>query len=300
MKNNPARAGGAVRAGDWLRFARHFLEELPGERGEEFSQEAAIDTQVLLAHVLGKPRAWILAHLEVILTPLQQRALTKLLARLAKGEPLPYLTGHQEFFGLDFEVSPDVLIPRPETELLVEEALNWLRQHPERRRAADIGTGSGCIAISLAKHIPDLTVLAVDPSPEALEVAQRNAGRHAVTSQIQFCRRDLISPENGSFDLVCANLPYIPQAVLRDLPAARFEPRAALDGGPDGLQAIRALVGSAHGWLAPGSLLLLEIQYDQGEPVTALAREMLPAARIAVLPDLAGLPRLVRIEDPTA
>lgn len=300
----------AVRVADWLRFARGFLQNLParqrarsGEdarlRGEDAGRggaDAGLETQVLLAHVLQKPRAWVLAHPEGILTPQQQRRLTKLLGGLAHGTPLPYLTGRQEFYGLAFDVSPAVLIPRPETELLVERALGWLRQHPARRRAADAGTGSGCIAVSLAHHVPDLRLLATDRSWEALQVARRNATHHNVANRITFAQGDLLSAAAGPFDLVCANLPYIPTQTLADLPVAKHEPHLALDGGADGLDAIRALLADAYRWLAPGGLLLLEMQFDQGDAITTLARKHFPAARITVHADLADLPRLVAVE----
>jgi release factor glutamine methyltransferase len=291
----------AVRAEDWLRFARQFMEKLPArsdrQPGNSPGEDAALETQVLLAHVLEKPRAWVLAHPETVLTPRQQRLLTRLLGDLAMGTPLPYLTGQQEFFGLAFEVSPAVLIPRPETELLVERALEWLGRYPERRRAADVGTGSGCIAVSLAHHVPDLRILAVDRSWDALRVARRNAALHQVAQRITFIQDDLLSAAAGPFDLVCANLPYIPSHNLSTLPVAAFEPHLALDGGPDGLLFVSPLLADAPRWLAPGGRLLLEIQFDQGEAVTALAQAHLPGAQIAVCADLAGLPRLVEIKN---
>jgi release factor glutamine methyltransferase len=290
MKNKP------VRVSDWLSFARQFMEDLPASRGQRSAQEVSLETQVLLAHALEKPRAWVLAHPESILTPQQQRQLTGLLGGLAQGQPLPYLTGRQEFFGLPFEVSPAVLIPRPETELLVECALDWLERNPGRRCAADVGAGSGCIAVSLAHHIPDLRVLAVDRSWAALQVAHANVLRHAVAGQVSLLQGDLLSAAAGPFDLVCANLPYIPADGLSALPVARHEPRLALDGGPDGLQAIRTLLADASRWMAPGGLLLLEMQFDQGEAIATLARQHLPSARVSILNDLASLPRVVKME----
>lgn len=288
-----------VCVGDWLHFARQFMEKLPArsdrQPGGQPGEDAALATQVLLAHALEKPRAWVLAHPETILSPRQQRLLTRLLGDLALGTPLPYLTGRQEFYGLAFEVSPVVLIPRPETELLVERALEWLGSHPGRRRAADVGTGSGCIAVSLASRVPDLCILAVDRSWDALQVARRNAALNEVTQQITFLQGDLLSAAAGPFNLVCANLPYIPSHTLPTLPVAEFEPHLALDGGPDGLDAIRALLADAPRWLAPGGLLLLEMQFDQDKAVTALAQACVPGAQITVHADLAGLPRLAEI-----
>lgn len=290
MKTKP------VYASDWLAFARGYLVGLPGKRGLEFQPEAGLDAQVMLGHALGKPRAWVIAHPETLITPQQQRELTGLLARLAAGEPLPYLTGHWEFFGLDFLVTPAVLIPRPETELLVEEALHWLQAHPQAAQAADVGTGSGCIAISLARHCPRLRVLAVDRAWDALQVARKNTTRLDAAAQIRLLQSNLLSAIRGPLDLVCANLPYIPHDDLADLPVAHHEPRLALDGGPDGLDAIRALLADAPRWLTAPGLLLLEMQFDQGDAITRVARAHLPHASVAVLPDLAGLPRLVRIE----
>lgn len=265
------------------------------------SDTPLLDAQVLLAHILNKPRAWLLAHPEVRLTAEQQQAYRQDLARLAAGEPLPYLIGHWEFFGLDFLVSPQVLIPRPETELLVEKALAWLERHPERRLAADVGAGSGCIAISLAVHQPDLQLVATDCSPEALQIARQNAGRHGVSERICFQLADLLhlqAPANlpAGFDLIAANLPYIPSQTLRELAVYGREPSLALDGGPDGLDLIRRLLAQAPALLTPGGLMLLEIEYRQGDPARALAEASFPNARVSVDRDLAGQERLLVIE----
>lgn len=286
----------ATLAGDWLRFARQYLESLPGKQAAHLPEDASLETQVLLSHALEKPRAWILAHPETILTPQQLSRLTRDLASLAKGMPLPYLIGHWEFYGIDFEVTPAVLIPRPETELLVDRALDWLRRHPDRRAAADVGVGSGCITVSLAKHSPDLHVLGTDRSFAALQVARRNAERQQVSSRVHLLQMNLLDSASGPFDLVCANLPYIPHETLADLPVARHEPLLALDGGEDGLDAIQQLITDAPRWLSRGGMLLLEMQYDQGSAVAALAQAHFPDARTSVINDLAGLPRLVEIE----
>jgi release factor glutamine methyltransferase len=283
MKNNIA---------GWLRAAGDRLGsgELPGQEGQ-----VNLSLQVMLARVLSRSRVWVLAHPEVELTPEQLEHLDALAARLAQGVPLPYLTGEQEFFGLAFSVTPSVLIPRPETELLVEQALEWLGAQPENRTAADVGTGSGCIAVTLAKHVPDLRVLAIDLSMEALKVARGNAARHGVEEQINFRQGDLLEGLDNRLDLICANLPYIPQPSLAGLDVAKHEPFLALDGGPDGLELIRRLLKNGPDRLAPGGMILLEIQYDQGDGVSMLAREVFPSAQVDVLKDLAGLDRLVRV-----
>jgi release factor glutamine methyltransferase len=252
--------------------------------------------QVIISQVLGRPRAWVLAHPEVELTPDQLERLDGLAARLADGVPLPYLTGEQEFYGLAFTVTPAVLIPRPETELLVEQALEWLRDHPVKRNAADVGTGSGCIAVTLAKYILDLRVHSVDLSKEALEVARSNAARHGVEGRIDFHQADLLCEMDIPLDLICANLPYISRQSLAELDVAKNEPALALDGGEDGLELIRRLLKNAPDRLALGGMILLEIQYDQGQAVSNLAREGFPGAQVEVLKDLAGLDRLVKVE----
>ncbi len=258
------------------------------------SETPSLDAQTLLAHVLGSSRAWVLAHPEAGLNPGQEEALRAAGARLAGGEPLPYILGHWEFYGLDFILTPDVLIPRPETELLVARALEWLRAHPNRRSAADIGTGSGCIAISLAVNLPDLHVLATDVSAAALEVAKANAEMHNVTKCIQFLPAELTTLQ--PIDLIVANLPYIPTPRLESLAVARREPRLALDGGPDGLDAIRGLMPTAGQWLAPGGCCLLEIDASQGEAAWKLAQSFFPGAKISIIPDLAGLDRLMVVQ----
>jgi release factor glutamine methyltransferase len=267
----------------------------------ELSETPSLDSQVLHAHVLNEPRAWILAHPEFKLGRDQESRIQIALDRLEGGEPLPYVLGHWEFFGLDFKVTPDVLIPRPETEGLVERALGWLSAHPKRRRAADVGTGSGCIAIALAARLHDLNLLASDVSGEALEVARLNADRNGVAGRIQFVQADLLNCQPSTFtrqpfDLIVANLPYIPSGRLRTLDVARREPVLALDGGEDGLDLIRRLVGRATAMLAAGGAMLLEIDSSQSEALRAMAAETFPGARVAVYPDLAGFERVIEIQ----
>ncbi len=260
------------------------------------SDTPLLDAQVLVASILDKPRAWVLAHPEAGLTPEQQAALQAALERLEGGEPLPYVLGHREFYGLDFKITPDVLIPRPETELLVDRALAWLRRNPGRRLAVDIGTGSGCIAVALAVHVPDLQVAAVDISPAALQVAQENAARQQVEKRIHFVQSDLLIGLERRFDLICANLPYIPTAVLHELPVFGREPELALDGGPDGLDLIRRLFAQAPAHLLPEGLILMEIEATQGKIAQAAARQVFPEADIRISQDLAGKDRLISIQ----
>ncbi len=250
----------------------------------------------MLAHVLEQPRAWVLAHLDQELSGAQAALLDEMLARLAAGLPLAYLLGEVEFYGMRFMVNPEVLIPRPETELLVDEALAWLRAHPGRRWAADVGTGSGCIAAVLVARAPDLRLLAVDRSRAALETARENFIRLGLADRVLLVQSDLLSCCGAAFDLVCANLPYIPSGTLRGLAVARHEPTLALDGGADGLALIARLLRDVPRWTAPGGLLLLEIEAGQGESAPALARKHFPTAAIKVKNDLGGHPRLLKIQ----
>jgi release factor glutamine methyltransferase len=257
-----------------------------------------LDAQTLLAKISGHNRAWLLAHPEATLTPEQAQNLATALDRLETGVPLPYVLGHWEFFGLGFTITADTLIPRPETEMLVEQALDWLRAHPGQRRVADVGTGSGCIAVSLAVHNQDLQVIASDISPAALELAHTNALKHEVRGRVTCLQADLLAYHipHARFDMICANLPYIPTRTLAQLDILGREPTLALDGGADGLELIRRLLPQAVDSLTPGGLLLLEIEANCGVAAQKLAREFFPEAQIELLTDLAGHDRLIRIE----
>ncbi len=260
------------------------------------SETPSLEAQALLAKFLGTSRAYLLAHPEHLLDETSLEQLGQALKRLCQGEPLPYVLGEQEFYGLPIKVTPAVLIPRPETELLVEQAITWLRQHPTRRHAADVGTGSGCIAASLAHHIPDLMVLAVDRSRLALQVARENLQRLRLSQRVHLLQADLLSPVHASFDLICANLPYIPTPRLAELRVAQFEPRDALDGGPEGLDLILRLLQQAPYRLAPGGLLLAEIDASQALILRELAHSYFPRAEITIHPDLAGISRLLAVQ----
>lgn len=260
------------------------------------SETPALEARVLLQYVLNRPAAWLLAHPEETLTPIQETELDKLARRLAGGEPLAYITGRQEFFGLEFTVTPHVLIPRPETELLVEQAIAWLAAHPDRRRAVDVGAGSGCIGVTLAVKTPGLHVTGTDISPEALAAARTNAIHHSVKERLAFVQADLLEGVSGPFDLLAANLPYIPGAALSSLEVYRHEPALALDGGEDGLRLIRRLLEQAVTRVSPGGILLLEIEASQGEAAAGLARAAFRRAEVRVLKDLSQRDRLVAIQ----
>jgi release factor glutamine methyltransferase len=262
------------------------------------ASDPSLEAEALLAHHVRVPRAWLLAHPEAALDRAAAEPFARDVGRLAAGEPLPYLTGVQEFFGLAFAVSPDVLIPRPETELLVEEARLWLAHRAQAggRRVIDVGTGSGCIAVSLAVSAPAIPIVATDLSAVALAVAQGNARRFEVADRMRFIRADLLSPFAQGFDLVCANLPYIPSEKLLALDVARHEPRLALDGGRDGLDPTRRLLAQARTRLNSGGCMLLEIEESHGQAARELARQVFPTARLSMHADLAGRDRLLRID----
>ena len=276
------------------------LSDVPA-RLASISDTPALDASVLIAHIIGKPRTWVLAHPELTLLPEQQKRLDTSLEQLELGEPFPYVLGRWEFFGLELNVTPDVLIPRPETELLVEKAIAWLQGSRVRRTVADVGTGSGAIAVSIATNVPDAHILATDISHAALEVASRNARKFHVEGRIDFVQCDILPPHpdplatEDHFDLICANLPYIPTDTLHGLPVYGHEPTLALDGGEDGLDLFRRLMKRAPAWLAPNGLILLEIESTCGIQALALAYDMFSQAEIHLHQDLTGRDRLLEI-----
>ncbi|MBN2502784.1 MAG: peptide chain release factor N(5)-glutamine methyltransferase [Anaerolineales bacterium] len=263
---------------------------------QAYSDTATQDAQVLLAAITGQPRPWVIAHPEASLTPSQQENLETALVQLEAGQPLPYVLGEWEFYGLKFMVTPDVLIPRPETELLVETAIAWLEAHPAQRRMGEVGTGSGCITISLAVNVPDLVAIASDVSIPACFVARTNVLRHIPCSQVAVVQDNLLAVNRGPFDLLCANLPYIPTGTLESLAVFGREPTLALDGGADGLDLIRQLLDLCPHLLAPGGMALFEIGAEQGKAAQQIARQAFPAAQVNVKSDLAGHARLLIIE----
>ena len=258
-----------------------------------------LDAAVLLSHVTGATRAQLLAFPERILNPGDQRRYRELVARRATGEPVAYLTAHREFMGLDFATDRRALIPRPETELLVEAARDAARAMAARGIApvvADVGTGSGAIALSLAALEPHVArVYALDVSADALSLARENAARLGVADRVVLLQGDLLDPLPEPVDLLLANLPYVSQAEASALPrdVREFEPATALFGEDDGLGHVRRLFGSAARHLRAGACLMLEIGADQGAAVRALARQAFPDATLDVRKDLAGLDRLV-------
>lgn len=266
------------------------------QRLKKISDTPQLDTQVLLAHILGKTRSWVLAHPEHQFTQREKKEYFQALKELESGIPLPYVLGSWEFYGLEFKLTPDVLIPRPETELLVERAIDWLQEHPGQRWGMDVGTGSGCIAVSLAHEVRDLALAASDLSMAALRVALANARRHQVDKRIQFIQADLIPPTSKGYDLICANLPYIPTSTLKKLKVYGHEPSQALDGGANGLEIITRLLEQSRSLLTPEGILLVEIEAAQGEAVMLQAERLFPGAQVELSADLAGHDRVLSIK----
>jgi release factor glutamine methyltransferase len=262
-----------------------------------------LDSAVLMAHVLGVSKTWLYAHPHRRLTEGEIALYETLVRQRICQAPVAYLVGYKAFYGLDITVDRHVLIPRPETELLVERALDYLKHliaQGHRPRVADIGTGSGAIAVAIGVNAPEAAVYAVDISDDALGVAAQNVWRYGVGEQVQLLPGNLTEPLPGPVDLIVANLPYIATHELPNLPqqVRDYEPQQALDGGPDGLCVFRAffdgLVGAGvASRLRPGGRIYLEIGASQGEAVRSLAQLALPGAEVAVLQDFAGLDRIV-------
>lgn len=274
---------------------------------EALAQAArAIDRQdatVLLFHVLGRDRAWLHAHADDPLTPAQHRAFQQAVEARQAHKPLQYITGHQEFYGLDLQLSAATLIPRPETELLVETVLGWVHQldpqptaaHP--LRITDVGTGSGAIALALAANLPHAQVDALDLSVAVRDVVEANARRLGLTERVAFYESDLLSALQPALDrglrldAVVSNPPYIPDGDAAELqPEVRdFEPHTALFAGPDGLNVYRQLIPAAAAALRHNGLLALEFGFGQGPALQQLLRGW---GNVRILDDLAGIPRV--------
>jgi release factor glutamine methyltransferase len=264
-----------------LRRARDILSQ----NGVE---DAPLEGELLLRHTLNIDRVQLYIDLEKELTPRQEEAFRRLLERRLSGEPSAYITGHREFYGLDFKVNPSVLIPRPESELLVEKTLAIAKNSP-LSIIADIGTGSGAIAINLALGLPRAKIYATDISAAALEVASANCRQHGVSSRVRLLKGNLLEPLPEPVDMIVANLPYISQPELDP----QFEPPLALDGGADGTKIIKQLCQQVGGKLKAGGWLLLEIGQGQAEAVAAILHNIFPGGEIEVIPDLGGIERVV-------
>ena len=286
VQNVPLSIGTVLRAGvAWLTGRGH--------------AEARLTVELLLARAIGHSRSGLYARLG---DPIEHRfraTFDELLTRHVHGEPVAYILGEREFYGLVFAVRSGVLIPRPETELLVEEAVAFVRNGPVQAevRVADVGTGSGCVAITVATHIPTAFVYAVDISIEATVIATENARKHGVLERVDIRQSDLLTEVEGPLDIVLGNLPYIPSATVETLDSGvrDWEPRVALDGGPDGLEPHRRLLAELPGRLRIGGLCVLEISDDRGDLARQLAQTILPGSRTDLLRDAFGRDRAIRV-----
>jgi release factor glutamine methyltransferase len=261
--------------------------------------DAGLEAEVLLRHVLGFDRTQLFQRLQDHLDPEASARFEMLIARRLEHEPLAYITGHREFYRLDFEVSPATLIPRPETETLVQVALEMAQRLPEDATPviADVGTGSGAIAVALAHALPRARIYATDLSSAALAVAGRNAERLGVRDRVLFRAGDLLEPVDEPLDIIVANLPYVTTGDWQALPPELHdhEPRSALDGGADGLDVIRRLLQQAPAHLKPAGAICLEFGADQAQPLVVMARQHFPGAQVSCRQDLAGRPRVITI-----
>ncbi len=264
--------------------------------------------ELLLLHVLDRDRTWLYAHPEEQLSAAESERFFALIARRANGEPTQHLTGKQEFWGLEFEVTPDVLIPRPETEHLIEVALDRLALRELRAgrkpifggeglQIADIGTGSGCIAIALARDLPAATIYATDISSAALAVAKRNADRHSVSGHIHFVECNLLDITTPEFDLIVSNPPYVGRREAETLAreVRDHEPEIALYGGEEGYELYADLITQAAAHLKTGGLLVLELGHNSLPAVQPLL-DAPTWTNVAVTNDLAGIPRVIAAE----
>ena len=269
-----------------LAEAEHSLADGP------HPERARLDAEALLLHVLGRNKAWLMAHADEQLSGVQGARFADLLERRLSGEPIQYITGETEFYGLGLSVTRDVLIPRPETEHLVEKIIEFAAHFPQPR-IIDIGTGSGAIAIALAHHLPGALITATDIWARALEIACRNAGRNGVSNRIRFLYGDLFNPvAKEQFEIVVSNPPYVS---LRDrdslaVEVRNHEPAVSLFAGEDGLEVFRRLIPAAFAALTPSGYVALEIGYGQEDAIRALFATS-GFGRIEFVPDLQGIPR---------
>jgi len=255
-------------------------------------EDARLESELLLRHALKIDQIQLYQDLNRELKPEQEKTFWELIKRRLNGEPTAYITGHREFYGFDFYVAPSVLIPRPESELLVEKALALAQNRPIST-IAEIGTGCGAIAISLVLNLPQTKIYATDISTPALKVALFNCQKHRALNRIYLLQGDMLDPLPEPVDLIIANLPYVREPELPRL--TNFEPRLALDGGADGLEKIHQLCCQVSYKLSPDGCLLLEIGQGQGTAVTTLLRNLFPSAKIEVIPDLSGIERVVSL-----
>lgn len=271
-----------------------------GRRQLTHSTDPTLDARLLLEFVLGKSHPYLVAHGDHPLTAAQEKKYRRLMDRAAQQEPIPYLTGQAYFFGRKFTVTPAVLIPRPETEQLVERALRSSNGRTQLN-IVDVGTGSGCIAVTLALELPNARIEATDISEPALAVARQNAELHSVTGRIQFHQGNLLEPVSFQPDMIIANLPYVSDTEWTGLSLGikSYEPATALKGGPSGLELINELLIQAKEKLSPDSAIFLETGWKQGQTAKQLAQSLFPTAQVSLLADYSGNDRIISIANIT-
>ena len=279
---------------------REALQSTARTLSREGIGDASVEAELLLGHVLGMTKTRLYAEPERILTSPETEYLCRLVQRRLNREPAAYVLEHCAFYGIDFYVDSHTLIPRPETELLVEETVELARgiaHRGEQITIADIGTGCGAIAISLALTLPQAKIYAVDISASALKVAEMNCRRHGVDSRVELLQGDLLEPLPQPVDVLVANLPYIRSCEFKDLSPEiiDYEPRMALAGGEDGLDKIRLMLEQAPGKVDRGGCLLMEIGQGQGEAATSLVKRYFPQGSVELIPDLGGIERVVKV-----
>jgi release factor glutamine methyltransferase len=259
--------------------------------------DADLEAEVLLRHALGLERAGLYARLQEDIDAAQGTAFQRFIERRLTHEPTAYIVGHKEFYGIDLEVTPEALIPRPDTELLVDEALRLAPDGP--CLIADVGTGCGAIAVALATRLPRATIYAIDSSERALTLAARNVERLGLSAAVRLLHGDLLDPLPRLVDLIVANLPYVKTSDWEVLPPEirEHEPREALDGGREGTASLARLLHAAPSHLRPAGRLLAEIGWDEAAQLTEVARRSFPTAEITVKKDLAGLDRILAAGD---
>ena len=260
-------------------------------------EEARLEAELLVAHVLGTERAHLLAEWQRPISPTALPLLASLVGRRLRREPLSYLVGWREFYGLRFAVRPGVLIPRPETETVVEAALRLAAQrYGDAPVVADVGCGCGAIAVALATHLSQARVYAIDAARVALEVASENFRRHRVEERVTLLDGDLLAPLTEPVDMVVANLPYVRSGDFAAIqPEVLWEPREALDGGPDGLEVIRGMLDQIQGKVRPRGAILLECDPRQAGGLVREVEERIPGCSSRVIQDLARLDRVVEV-----
>lgn len=274
--------------GDWYRSAALRLTS-------SFSEPIS-SVHALICRRLNISKAEIFSHPERVLTKTELEYLDNALNRLFEGEPLAYITNRQSFYGKNFYVNDSVLIPRPETEVLVNEAIKWLRTKKDSLRGLDVGTGSACIPISLCCQHDEIIFDAVDISLNALEIAKKNIRFYHLKNRINLYQANLATCFKQKYNLITANLPYIPTERMENIPVSGYEPILALDGGLNGEMLIRKFLINSKSMVFQPGLILCEIDYTQDNSLRSLARDLYPNANVSIIDDLARLPRILRIQ----